>query len=131
MYALILIIHYAQFKTWLESNMPSPNIIYAVEANAKFSSITFRSVPRQAHKPYLALAEVTQRQVVFNQEQITGTLIGFWCPAFTKGLNVPGFHLHFLYILSSSRVGTLRDVIPMSKAGSNIQSTITPPQFWS
>jgi len=87
---------YAEFKTWLNGEFPSQNIIYAVEVDAKFSSITFRSVPRQEHKPYQALAEVTRHQTLFNQEQITGTLIGFWCPAFTKGLNVPGFHLHFL-----------------------------------
>ena len=27
---------------------------------------------------------------------VKGTLVGFRCPAFVKGINVPGYHLHFL-----------------------------------
>jgi acetolactate decarboxylase len=23
-------------------------------------------------------------------------MVGFWCPAYVAGINVPGFHLHFL-----------------------------------
>ena len=53
-------------------------------------------MPRQDEKPYPALAEVSKQQALFRQRDISGTLVGFWCPSFTKGLNVPGFHLHFL-----------------------------------
>lgn len=86
---------YATFKQWLEANLESRNIIYAVRLDGRFASIKVRSVERQA-RPYRPLVEVTRQQAVFTLNNISGTLIGFWCPFFTKGLNVPGFHLHFL-----------------------------------
>ncbi|MCI5168100.1 MAG: acetolactate decarboxylase [Candidatus Electrothrix sp. GM3_4] len=29
-------------------------------------------------------------------ENVTGTLVGFRCPLYVKGLNVPGDHFHFI-----------------------------------
>ncbi|MDK2916636.1 MAG: acetolactate decarboxylase, partial [Euryarchaeota archaeon] len=29
-------------------------------------------------------------------ENVTGTAVGFWTPALAKGVNVPGYHLHFI-----------------------------------
>jgi acetolactate decarboxylase len=86
---------YASFTQWLEAELPSRNIFYAVRVDARFSRISYRSVPRQA-KPYPPLQEVVRQQAVFERAGIEGTLIGLWCPAFAKGINVPGFHLHFL-----------------------------------
>lgn len=54
-----------------------------------------RSVPPQ-QKPYPPLAEVAKTQPVFHLENVRGTLAGFRFPDFARGLNVPGFHLHFL-----------------------------------
>ena len=86
---------FAAFEQWLEASFPSRNVLYAVQADARFASIRVRSVPRQ-HKPYPPLVEVARGQAVFEHRDIGGTLVGFWCPTFVKGLNVPGFHLHFL-----------------------------------
>jgi len=87
---------YAAFQRWLEDKLPSHNIFYAVQVEGVFSGITYRSVPSQ-EKPYAPLGEVIAReQAVFEQKDIDGTLIGFWCPDFSEGVNVPGFHLHFL-----------------------------------
>ena len=33
---------------------------------------------------------------MFDLEDVRGTLAGFRFPDFARGLNVPGFHLHFL-----------------------------------
>jgi len=54
-----------------------------------------RSVPAQK-KPYPQLAEVVKTQPVFELTDVSGTMVGFWCPSFVKGVNVPGYHLHFL-----------------------------------
>ncbi|WPL15949.1 Alpha-acetolactate decarboxylase [Thiorhodovibrio winogradskyi] len=86
---------YAAFKTWLEAELPSPNLTYAVRVDGQFASIHYRSVPAQ-EPPYRPLKEVAKEQTYFKREKIAGTLIGFWCPSYVKGLNVPGFHLHFL-----------------------------------
>jgi acetolactate decarboxylase len=83
------------FEQWLEAALPSRNILYAVRADALFANMRVRSVPRQ-HKPYPPLVDAARRQAVFARTDISGTLIGFWCPPFVKGINVPGLHLHFL-----------------------------------
>ncbi|MCK5739896.1 acetolactate decarboxylase, partial [bacterium] len=74
---------------------PSLNRFYAIQVHGTFSFIKTRSVPRQT-EPYPPLAEVAKTQPEFEYEQTTGTLAGFRCPAFVKGINVPGYHLHFL-----------------------------------
>jgi acetolactate decarboxylase len=83
------------FESQVQARLPSRNLFYAVHADAGFAQIRYRSVARQ-QQPYAPLAEAVDQQVVFEQRDVAGTLIGFWCPAFSKGLNVPGFHLHYL-----------------------------------
>ena len=72
-----------------------PSSSYAVRVDGHFASVRTRSVPRQ-QKSYPALAEVAWNQPVFRLEDVRGTLAGFRFPDFARGLNVPGFHLHFL-----------------------------------
>ena len=86
---------FATFQQQLEQAFPSRNLIYAIKAEGHFDWIRYRSVPRQ-QRPYAPLAEIAEQQVLFEQRRIEGSLIGFWCPPFVAGLNVPGFHLHFL-----------------------------------
>ncbi|HBF33900.1 TPA: acetolactate decarboxylase [Candidatus Sumerlaeota bacterium] len=74
---------------------PNQNLPCAIKVTGTFSVIKVRSVPAQT-KPYPPLTEVTKTQPVFDYEQVEGTLVGFRQPPFIKGLNMPGFHLHFL-----------------------------------
>jgi acetolactate decarboxylase len=75
--------------------LPTGNIFYAVRVDGTFDEITVRSVPRQ-HKPYPLLTEVVKDQPVYTFHDVKGTLVGFVCPAYVKGVNVPGWHLHFI-----------------------------------
>jgi acetolactate decarboxylase len=75
--------------------MPSGNIFYAIKVEGRFEQLTVRSVPRQA-RPYLPLVEAVAKQPIFDHRNIDGTLVGFRFPDYTRGLNVPGYHLHFL-----------------------------------
>jgi acetolactate decarboxylase len=84
-----------QFQDELESLMEGPNLFYAVRVDGHFASVVTRSVPRQ-EKPYRPLVEVAKTQPVFHLKEVNGTLVGFRFPDFARGLNVPGFHLHFL-----------------------------------
>ncbi|MEJ5190114.1 MAG: acetolactate decarboxylase, partial [Breznakiellaceae bacterium] len=54
-----------------------------------------RSVPKQ-QKPYPRLVEVTKNQPTFEAKDIEGTLIGVWLPEYMAGVNMAGFHLHFI-----------------------------------
>ncbi|MFZ2653412.1 MAG: acetolactate decarboxylase [Victivallales bacterium] len=77
------------------SMLGSRNYFYAIKITGKFKMLKARSVPKQS-KPYPMLIEIVKTQPVFNYEDIEGTAVGFFSPSFAKGLNVSGFHLHFI-----------------------------------
>lgn len=52
-------------------------------------------MPRQA-RPYPPLADVAARQNVFTLRDMEGTLVGFRFPDYAQGLEVPGYHLHYI-----------------------------------
>jgi acetolactate decarboxylase len=79
----------------IDSLIPSENIFYAIKVEGEFNYLKARSVPRQT-KPYLPLVEVVQSQPTFEFNRESGILVGFRTPGYMKGINVPGYHLHFL-----------------------------------
>ena len=88
-------ITYAGLKTLLDERIPNQNLFCAVKITGRFKNVHTRSVPAQK-KPYPPLARVTAHQPEFRETDINGTIVGFRCPPFVKGINVPGYHLHFL-----------------------------------
>ena len=84
-----------EFTCILDHILPSSNLFYAVRADGEFAYVKTRSVPKQ-QKPYRPLVEAAKEQAVFEFKRVKGTLVGFRCPAFVKGINVPGYHFHFL-----------------------------------
>jgi len=74
----------------IEPMFPSRNIFYAIRIDGTFSYVKTRSVPKQ-EKPYRPVA-----QNIFEAHDLKGTLVGFWCPGYAKGINAPGFHFHFI-----------------------------------
>ncbi len=79
----------------IDAILPTPNLIYVIRIEGTFKKLTARSVPRQK-KPYQPLTEVVKNQRIFEFENVEGVIVGVRCPAFMKGVNVPGYHLHFL-----------------------------------
>ena len=79
----------------VESELPSENLFYALRVDGTFPRVVTRSVPAQ-EKPYPRLVDVTANQTVFTLENVTGTAVGFWTPELAEGVNVPGYHLHFI-----------------------------------
>jgi len=84
-----------QLSAAIDALQPSRNTLCVFRVQGTFRQIKVRSVPAQ-QKPYPPLVEVTKTQPVFDYTDRRGTLIGFRTPPFVKGLNVPGYHLHFL-----------------------------------
>jgi acetolactate decarboxylase len=93
--SLIGPLDYEQFQKLVDGLMEGPNLFYAVRVDGHFASVTTRSVPRQC-KPYPPLDKVAKTQSVFHFQDVRGKLAGFRFPDFARGMNVPGFHLHFL-----------------------------------
>jgi len=88
-------IDYLSLKKMLDDAAPQQNLFYAFKIKGTFKSMQTRSVPRQ-QKPFPPLAQVVKKQPVFNMKNISGTIVGFRCPPYVKGINVPGYHLHFI-----------------------------------
>lgn len=84
-----------EFKKTADAMQKNQNLFTALKAKGLFKSIKVRSVPAQS-KPYKPLVEVTKKQTEFIFKEISGTLVGFKCPPFVKGVNVPGYHIHFI-----------------------------------
>jgi acetolactate decarboxylase len=79
----------------LDRKLAPADMIYAIKIHGMFEYVKTRSVPEQK-KPYHRLADVIQNQSIFEVQKIKGTVIGFRFPEYLKGINVPGYHFHFL-----------------------------------
>jgi acetolactate decarboxylase len=79
----------------VDAHVTSPNYFFAVLVDGTFDSVTVRSVPRQ-EEPYPPLADAVLNQSVYTYTSVEGALVGFWSPAYISGINVPGYHLHFI-----------------------------------
>lgn len=88
-------VNYKELEALIDSEAPNKNIFCGIKIKGRFSKMKTRSVPGQV-KPYPPLVEVTKNQPVFDMENISGTIVGFRCPSYVKGINVPGYHLHFV-----------------------------------
>ncbi|MCX5781338.1 MAG: acetolactate decarboxylase [Elusimicrobia bacterium] len=84
-----------QLQRYINNNIPTKNIIYALKIEGTFEYIKVRSVPKQ-EKPYKKLSEITKKEPVFEFSKIKGFLIGFRFPEFMDGINFPGYHFHFI-----------------------------------
>jgi len=86
---------YEKFRELLDSKAGNMNFPLAVRVDGTFSYVKTRSVPAQK-KPYPPLTEVVKHQPVFELHNVRGTLVGFRMPEYFKGVNMPGYHLHFI-----------------------------------
>jgi acetolactate decarboxylase len=85
----------SELTALLDKHLPTPNIFYAIRIDGEFSHIKTRSVPVQ-HRPYPRLADVVKNQPVFEFANVKGTIVGFRCPPYVNGVNLPGYHFHFI-----------------------------------
>ncbi|MFN3232061.1 MAG: acetolactate decarboxylase [Alphaproteobacteria bacterium] len=94
--ALDVGLNYQALQDVTDKLIRAPNHFQAIRIDGVFRTLKLRSEPKQK-PPYRPLADVLKNeQVVFDYEKIAGTMIGFRMPAFIAGLNVPGYHFHFV-----------------------------------
>lgn len=86
---------YASLQEQINALITDKNKFYAIKVEGTFNTIKTRSVPAQT-KPFPPLTDVVAKQNTFDLTNVKGTLVGFWCPQYVGGVNVAGFHLHFL-----------------------------------
>ena len=79
----------------LDELIPDAASSCAIRLDGTFEFVRARSVPRQ-EPPYRPLTEVVVEQHVFELDDVTGTMVGFRFPAYVEGIEVSGYHLHFV-----------------------------------
>lgn len=86
-------------KHWLTQQTQgfwgNPNAFYVMRATGQFGNVLLRSCHKQ-QKPYLTLAQVAKDQMEFCSQNTGGYLTGVCCPDYMDGLNLPGWHIHFM-----------------------------------
>ncbi|MDP2796290.1 MAG: acetolactate decarboxylase [Methanoregula sp.] len=85
----------SEFSKDMSERLPSQNMIYAIRMHGTFPQMKVRAIPAQ-QKPYPTLTDAAKNQSVYTYADTTGTVVGFYTPVFFKGLNIAGYHLHFI-----------------------------------
>jgi acetolactate decarboxylase len=99
----------------LDALIPDGAASCAIRIDGEFELVRARSVPRQS-PPYRPLTEVVAKQHVFELTGVSGTMLGFRFPTYVEGIEVSGYHLHFIdddrkrggHVLGSRTADTLR-----------------------
>ncbi|OON40286.1 alpha-acetolactate decarboxylase [Izhakiella australiensis] len=78
----------------IDRQLQSDNKFCALRIDGLFSADT-RTVPCQ-HRPYRSMPEILGDQPVFNFNRRHGVVIGFRTPQYMQGINVAGYHEHFI-----------------------------------
>ncbi len=79
----------------LDELVPEDASSCAIRLDGRFGLVRARSVPRQS-PPYRPLTEVVSDQHVFELADVEGTMLGFRFPSYAEGIEVGGYHLHFI-----------------------------------
>ena len=79
----------------LDQHLPDGAPSAAVRLDGHFDLVRARSVPRQ-EPPYRPLTDVVGEQHVFELTEVEGTMMGFRFPDYAEGIEVSGYHLHFV-----------------------------------
>ena len=112
---------HSELLAWLDELIPAGGVSCAIRIDGRFERVKTRSVPRQ-HPPYRPLTEVVAEQHVFELTGVAGTMLGFRFPDYVEGIEVSGYHLHFVdedrsrggHVLGSRCSSTVRARIDVS-----------------
>jgi len=72
----------------------SNNVFYAFRVNGTFQAVNTRVMKPVSEGTLLKTAASGQQE--FHFQDLRGTLVGLWSPAFAASFSVPGYHFHFL-----------------------------------
>ncbi len=114
--------NYSELQHYLDGQLPTKNIFYAVKITGECSYIKVRNPPKQV-MPYPPLSDALKNQSVFDLYKVTGTLVGFFSPQYSSGICAPGWHFHFL-TADHTRGGHVLEVV-LQRATIQIDDTMT------
>ena len=80
-------------RLWRDRDRPRAPI--AIRIDGRFDIVRVRSVPKQT-PPYPSLAEAIEHEHLRDLRDTSGTMVGFCFPDDLEGIEIVGFHLHFV-----------------------------------
>lgn len=76
--------------------LPSQNMFHAIRIEGRFEYVKTRAVAKQDKS--VGLEQAARDEPIFEFHDVSGTIVGFFTPDYLRGVNVPGYHLHFLTV---------------------------------
>ncbi|MRS02150.1 acetolactate decarboxylase [bacterium] len=89
-------INYQALKAFIDRRIPSRNRFYAFRISGDFDYVKCGGASAQDQPYDKSLVQILADRPIYEGKDISGTLVGFWCPAYVGDINTSGFHLHFL-----------------------------------
>lgn len=117
-------VSYKQLRARLDELLKSKNYYYAFKIHGRFQHFKCGTVRKQ-HKPFEnGLETIIPNRPKFDASDVTGTLVGFYCPDFSGEIAIAGYHLHFMaddhqfggHVLDFASAGPLSVEIDQLKA---------------
>jgi len=72
----------------------SQNGIVSLRITGRFPSMHVRAACRT--ESGVDLVQATANQSLFEYQDVSGTLVGFWSPEYTQSIAIAGYHMHFI-----------------------------------
>lgn len=85
-----------QVLALIEQKLTNKNGLYAIKITGRFDSIRTRAFPPVTAEPFPPLSTIMDRQHFFDMKNTKGVLVGYKFPSYLNGINVAGYHFHFL-----------------------------------
>ena len=95
-YQLPEVTSYEMLREIIGQRLPSRNYFYAFKVHGSFAAMKCGGLAKQTPPFEKGLDVLIPNRPVFNRENVSGTMIGFFCPSFIGEINVAGFHMHFI-----------------------------------
>jgi acetolactate decarboxylase len=89
-------LNYDGLRKQLNKKLPSKNNFYAFKITGVFDSIVLGGLHKQTPPFVKGLDVLIPARPVFKGNNISGTMIGFYCPQFIGDINAAGYHFHFI-----------------------------------
>ena len=86
---------YELFEGHMGKLFPQENIPLAIRVTGNFRRMKVRVVARQ-ERDGVGLADAAKNEALFDLADCSGDLVGFRLPEYLRGVNAPGWHLHFM-----------------------------------